>query len=63
MLAAVRETTPLVMKLPLPRHGLSLYVHYDTQGRPAKADLVPIAGNERRRTWYDVAVTESRHAA
>ncbi len=62
MSAATRRRTPLVVKLPLARRGLGLHVHYDTQGRPAKAEILPIGGPVRPHTPYDVAMEDARCA-
>ncbi|MEZ6186717.1 MAG: hypothetical protein R3F62_17110 [Planctomycetota bacterium] len=52
VLAATRELTPLVMRLPLFEQQVCLHVHYDPQGKAARIELAPLprdAVPERRR--------------
>ena len=56
MAGALRDLTPLVMKLPLLKQRLHLHVYYDPRGRPTKAKLVPMTSAVGRRALVDAAI-------
>ncbi len=56
MFAKVRWRTPLVMKLPMPERGVEFHLFYDTEGRPAKAEVVPLSGAETGPVSYEVEI-------
>ncbi len=55
MLADERELTPLVMKLPLNRSGLSLHLFYDAEGLPKRAEIERLAV-EADKPLFDVKI-------
>lgn len=59
MAARTRRVTPLVMKLPISERGVALHVSYDTRGRPASAEVVPLPGASEGLAPYRVEVEQA----